>query len=227
VPSSPEAWFWLEPLPLPDDWLSAAERRGSQRPRNPHARQLALSTHLLKRYALSKRMPEIQPAQWQFATSPLGKPEVCDGACHFNVSHAGQACAVAVSDEAIGIDIEPQRTLADLETLANRVLTPAEHGWLRNQPQRSHQLIRLWTVKEAALKAAGQGLRMDPKAVWIHSPQAEVSQVQLPDGSCWVCQSWQLQGYWLTTATARFDDVRLRIGGISGAWMTKPDHFLY
>ncbi|MDC0662357.1 4'-phosphopantetheinyl transferase family protein [Marinobacter sp. SS21] len=216
MPRPPEAWFWLGPLPLPEAWLNNAERRSSQRLRNPHARQLAINAHLLKRYALSQRVPERPPAQWQFATSPLGKPEVGDAACHFNVSHADRACAVAVSDAPIGIDIERQRQLADLDTLATRVLTRAEYDWLQNQPHRSHQLIRLWTLKEAALKAAGQGLRMDPKAVRIRAPHADVSQVQLPDGSCWMCQSRQLSGYWLTTASSHFDEVRLRTGGIPG-----------
>jgi 4'-phosphopantetheinyl transferase len=78
---------------------------------------------------------------------------------HASVSHCEDYVACAVSDQAIGIDIETcERTEADSH-LAHRVCTREELEFLaRLSPDRQRvALIRLWTRKEAVVKALGVG----------------------------------------------------------------------
>lgn len=206
----PDVWFCKAPLSLPEAWLSEAELTKVQRLKDPDTRQLAITAHALKRYALSQRRPQIEPADWQFVSSPSGKPELPGRECHFNLSHCDYACALAIDEEPIGIDVERERPLTNLDALARRVLSHEEHRWLRAQSRPASHLVRLWTIKEAALKASGYGLRMDPRTVLICSPDSASTHARMPDGSRWACQSLPMDDYWLTVATRRFSRFRLR-----------------
>lgn len=103
------------------------------------------------------------PAQVPIAVTPAGRPEVESPAgsepLGVSLSHAGGLVAAAVSRHAdIGIDIEA----------ATRPLTAvawscseAERAWLTGLPARSRAegFTRLWTKKEACVKALGTGIR--------------------------------------------------------------------
>lgn len=73
-----------------------------------------------------------------------------------SLTHAGgSAYAVGTKESyvGIGIDYEPLR---DINTrIARWFLNEDELAWLKDEPRQSHreELIRLWTVKEAAFKA--------------------------------------------------------------------------
>jgi len=80
---------------------------------------------------------------------------------HFSLSHAcgTVACAIA-ADAAIGIDVERTDVAFDYSPLASRYCSDEEIAQLnRCSPQdRSIRFIEMWTLKEAYLKATGQGL---------------------------------------------------------------------
>lgn len=78
---------------------------------------------------------------------------------HVSLSHADSLVAVAVANAACGIDIERPRPTRPL-ALAARYFAPAERAWLEAQPHalRHDAFFRLWTLKEAAVKALGAGL---------------------------------------------------------------------
>jgi 4'-phosphopantetheinyl transferase len=91
-----------------------------------------------------------------------GKPAVLEPAgLDFSLSHSGATGVVAVArDHAVGVDVEVMRARPYLERLAARILSPAEHAeWLEVDPvDRTRGLLRVWTAKEAYLKALGLGL---------------------------------------------------------------------
>ena len=96
------------------------------------------------------------------ARNAHGKPFVQDPAGpHFNISHGGQRIALAFSRAyAVGIDVEAlQRRSASLE-LAERFFCAAEAAALGalDEVERQAAFVRLWTCKEAVLKAFGRGL---------------------------------------------------------------------
>jgi 4'-phosphopantetheinyl transferase len=98
-----------------------------------------------------------------FRYGPRGRPSL-DGAfdprLHFSVSHSGDVALVAVTrDGRIGVDIERHRPVPGLEPLLNRFFSPRERAALPDgDGPRTEAFFRHWTLKEAWLKATGEGL---------------------------------------------------------------------
>ncbi len=99
------------------------------------------------------------PARVEFSYGERGKPSVT-GAPHFNASDSGDTVVVAMASEEIGVDVEGLRPLPNPDRLARRICTPDELEQLDalTEEEAAAALLRLWTYKEAALKAVGLGL---------------------------------------------------------------------
>jgi 4'-phosphopantetheinyl transferase len=102
------------------------------------------------------------PASLTFTSGPHGKPHLAGTAPPFNLSHSGNLAILAVSPgPEVGIDIEridPRRATADL---AARFFSPAENVALAATPEgepRTAAFFRIWSRKEAVIKALGEGL---------------------------------------------------------------------
>ena len=83
----------------------------------------------------------------------------------FNVSHSGKHGLVAVAPEGqIGVDVEERTTRRDFSRLIEAAFGPDEQSGLKLEHARGEfQLFfKLWTVKEALIKALGTGLSLDP-----------------------------------------------------------------
>jgi 4'-phosphopantetheinyl transferase len=104
-----------------------------------------------------------------FATAAYGKPfAVVDGApsrVEFNVSHSAGRGLVAIAHGPVGVDLEFLGREADLDLVAKGVFTPAEQTALRQKAgaERALQFYRLWTQKEALIKAKGLGFALPPR----------------------------------------------------------------
>ena len=79
-----------------------------------------------------------------------GKPYI-EGAPYFSLSHCKEGIAVAIDDQPIGIDIESIRH-AD-ESLIERTMNEQERVGMDDR-----KFTRLWTQKEAVVKAQGTGI---------------------------------------------------------------------
>lgn len=88
-----------------------------------------------------------------------GKPSLAEYPdIHCNISHADGISAVAVSKYECGIDCERVRPYRP--SVLKRVCTNAEQEMLKASPENERELLffRLWTLKEAYVKALGSGL---------------------------------------------------------------------
>jgi 4'-phosphopantetheinyl transferase len=83
---------------------------------------------------------------------------------HFNLSHCANLAAIALSiDGPVGIDLEAKERAADLLECESMFCHPAEILRLSTESgKRALQLLEIWTVKEAILKALGTGLSSSP-----------------------------------------------------------------
>jgi len=99
------------------------------------------------------------PAQIEFTYGDRGKPSVA-GAPHFNASDSGDTVVVAMASMEVGVDVEGLRSLPNTDRLARRICTADELEQLDalTEKEADAALLRLWTHKEAALKAVGLGL---------------------------------------------------------------------
>lgn len=109
------------------------------------------------------------PAQLAFAGSKNGKPyAVLDGTqvpISFNLSHSGNFGLIALSpSRSVGIDVEERRDRIDLDGVARQVFAATERDALArlDRVEKRDLFFRLWTLKEALIKAKGTGFHYDP-----------------------------------------------------------------
>jgi 4'-phosphopantetheinyl transferase len=161
--------FWSE---VPEDVrlaeilprLDATERARAERFRFPRDRNAFAIAHALLRHALDA-IAGVHP--WHFAESSGGKP-VIDAPglpkLHFNLSHCRSMAAVAVCREApVGVDVEVMDRTGGFEDMTSLVFAPSERTMLQSLQGDGWReaFFTLWTLKEAAIKATGQGLSAD------------------------------------------------------------------
>lgn len=94
---------------------------------------------------------KVEYGQWE--KPRLIKPE----GWHFNLSHSGEWTVLALSDKEVGVDIQQAKPV-DMR-LATRFFTESEQAEIGNAGENAQELFyRIWTIKEAYLKALGVGL---------------------------------------------------------------------
>ncbi|MEM9080137.1 MAG: 4'-phosphopantetheinyl transferase superfamily protein [Verrucomicrobiota bacterium] len=153
-------WFIPHDLVFPGiPPLSEAELDRANRFLTPKDQKRYLTTQTALRQILAQYL-HTDPTTLAFETNPFGKPSLAPPHqhLHFNLSHAHDLSLLALATHPLGIDLEPSSR--DLTDLASSILHP-------NEQANSLNLLKLWTAKEAYLKALGQGLQIDPKNVFI------------------------------------------------------------
>lgn len=93
-------------------------------------------------------------------------------------------CAIA-RDRAVGVDLERIDARYPFAEVADRVLAAEERAeWLRQPDSRRRDMFfRLWTRKEAVLKALGLGLRLAPETIDVSGPADNgIAARQISDG---------------------------------------------
>jgi 4'-phosphopantetheinyl transferase len=129
------------------------------------------------------------PERLRIVAGREGKPRL-EGShkLAFNLSHSeDRACIVVASGQAaqeeIGVDIEVLHPIDDMKALARFVFTPTECMDLeRVDPTRlDAAFLRIWTRKEACLKAIGSGLTIAPAGFEVGLDPAD-SVVTVNDG---------------------------------------------
>jgi 4'-phosphopantetheinyl transferase len=165
-----------------------------------HDRHTYLAAHTLVRMTLS-RYAACSPASWRFIRGPHGKPEIKPAAdlpaLGFNLSHTKGlvACSVAL-DCICGVDVEKIRPMKDMAGIAETVFSNAEiEAWeSADEAEKPDNFFKLWTLKEAYIKATGQGLSAPLKDISfdIGSPliRASLANDQLADEG-WHFHHWK------------------------------------
>ncbi len=154
--------------------LDATERARAARFVFSHSRIAFIAAHALARAALAAAAGA-PPAAFAFAAGAHGKPEALlqgrSAGLAFNLSHTNGLVGVAVAAVPglpLGIDLEPVDRRAPME-VARRYFTDIEIAWLEGLPEarRGEGFFRLWTLKEAFIKATGKGLTQDLSSFWF------------------------------------------------------------
>jgi 4'-phosphopantetheinyl transferase len=187
---SPEA---LKELEL---FLSPGERARANRFRNPRDRGHFVAAHGIAREILG-RYAGMEPRGLRFETDRSGKPALgrTSGgkSLAFSMSHSGTAALYGVArDRNVGVDIELiDPSLVD-EDVSKRLLSSPERAALDVLPPaaRANTLFRFWTLKEAYLKARGDGLAIPPSAIDVSAapsgaPKMLAGGVGTEDGISW------------------------------------------
>ncbi len=167
-----EVHVWRVPLDamtLSDDRasrvLSESERERASRFQFEVHRHRFIASHAALRHILATYLGAL-PESVVFGEGAYGKPFV-DASPNapklsFSLSHSGRLALVAVSREReLGVDLERVRPMPELANVAARYFSTSERQAIeRAAPEdRLHAFLAIWVLKEAYLKACGDGLR--------------------------------------------------------------------
>jgi 4'-phosphopantetheinyl transferase len=145
----------LEPL------LSADEQHRAARYVFAHHRHRYIVARGLLRLILS-RYTGVAAADLEFNYAANGKPSLVQPlSLQFNLSHSQDRAMYTVgADRSLGIDLEFLRPVDHLIPISRRYFSEAEVRWLEAETNNAQALMffRLWTAKEAYLKATGVGI---------------------------------------------------------------------
>ncbi len=119
----------------------------------------AFSSQMLQRYYLAK-LTNIPPSDLVINYNESNKPYIANpNGFKFNVSHCGNTVVMATTSKYdIGIDIEAIDSNIDIDGMGKIVFSQSENELINNSPDK---FFRLWTKKEALIKAVGTGFSSD------------------------------------------------------------------
>ena len=134
--------------------------------------------HVFGQYCCLKSWEMLSLTEYDhFEYNESGKPFL-PGGSYFSISHCRSGIAVATDDQPIGIDIETIRH-ADADLIA-RTMNAEEQSRIRSD----RDFTRLWTQKEAVVKAQGVGI-----------VSFEQLQSVLPANTEWAIKSIEKENY--------------------------------
>ncbi|XP_031278834.1 uncharacterized protein LOC116137287 [Pistacia vera] len=181
LPSQRETHFWyivpeeVKSTSLLNQYLeilSPREKENVYRMRGDQHKKSALLARALVRTTIARYQThcQVSPRNLKFRKNIYGKPEVdwCPLPLHFNISHTSSLVACGVTlDVPIGIDVEEKqrRANSNISAFAKRYFSPEEVKLLTaiSDPEIQRQeFIKLWTLKEAYVKALGRGFSAAP-----------------------------------------------------------------
>ncbi|MCD0452143.1 4'-phosphopantetheinyl transferase superfamily protein [Actinocorallia sp. API 0066] len=148
--------------------LSEAERARAARFLGPSGRLRFTSAHVLLRRVVAAYLGE-PPDRVRFVREacpgcggPHGRPAVAGAPLQFSMSHSRDLVLIGVAAATVGVDVE-RVPRAESVAACGRMLHPAEQSELAalDVEERRRAFGRLWTRKEAYLKALGTGLSRD------------------------------------------------------------------
>ncbi len=181
-------------LPSYRQLMSGQEIERNGRYRFEHSRIADAVTRALARTVLS-RYADINPPDWAFCHGEHGKPEISNESIQlrFNLSHTSKWVACAVSRQrAIGLDIEFIERKNSILEIADRYFSKPELKELFSLPedQQEDRFFDYWTLKEAYMKADGQGISLGLGNFSFNLTDAEAISVSFSEKIQQDPQSW-------------------------------------
>ncbi len=134
--------------------LPAGRADRLERFRQTRDRENCLASCLLLKYALK----ENGISDFELETDENGKPYIKGQDIFFNISHCRLGTVATVSKSPVGVDI--QDIVPFDEKIIRRVGSEAEIDFIRNSDEPDRAFTRIWTLKEAAAKCDGRGIKI-------------------------------------------------------------------
>ncbi len=169
-------------IPPERGFYSEAERERAQLFRTDGGRIRFLGGRHLLRSALARELGCSDPADVPLEITPDGKPfcPLPESPC-FNLSHTEGAVVLAMSFRGpVGVDLEDTRRALRADAIARRWFHPEEQKASDDSTPKA--FFRMWTRKEAFLKATGRGLR---------GPLSDCNTLEIERAGSWVFSEYQ------------------------------------
>lgn len=181
VPISVDSELTAESQLHPDDAQALSN--------HPERRLLQVVSRYQRRKILANALNQC-PDSLVFSQTAWGKPIIWQHEqLGFNQSHTSSLYSLAWSHDTahLGLDIENKNRVINPAALAQRILTAAEYQYFLQASDPQAYVLKLWTIKEAVLKASGLGIRLN-----LNSLETACESVSQTSGVAWQTQ----MGYW-------------------------------
>lgn len=174
-------------LPLPEAfgalYVCPAGGTESEQSRTAHE----LLTDALRLYTEERRIAMSDPPS--LVCTKMGKPAFRElPEVRFNLSHCKGLAAVLLSPYECGVDVEGIRSVR--EGVVRRVFSEAEQERMRRAEDPALLFTRLWTLKEAYVKAIGIGISYPMREVSFSLEHGEIRCTK--DAAFW--QTTEIEG---------------------------------
>lgn len=171
-----------------EELISSEEREQYQQVASSDQGRDYLISRALLRTVLAQYC-ESAPADVVLSTNEFGKPQLDaqDAGLQFNTAHSPGLTLCAVSQAEVGIDAEYHSDAGGMLDAADDYLSARELQALRGQPvdDQLPLFFRYWTLKEAYLKARGEGLSIPLHDFSIILDKGEFAGFEGPDPENW------------------------------------------
>jgi 4'-phosphopantetheinyl transferase len=137
--------------------LTEEERQRAARFRQQADRTRFICGRAALRLLLAEHLGVPAPA-FRFALTPKGKPYLEGRPIDFNLAHSGEFVAVALSADTVGVDVERIGRPADPLGFARGRFAADEVRRVEEAANTAVEFARIWTAKEAVIKAEGTGV---------------------------------------------------------------------
>ena len=161
-------WEWCYQQ-LPQNISDKIKQKSSQKKTQSSLLGYLLLKESLKRNGFCDSINELKKTS-------KGKPIIISN-FDFNISHSGDFVVCAFSEKySLGIDIERVKPTSLLPL--QQFFTVDEWNKIQQSKNSQEQFFRLWTQKEAVVKADGRGLNIPLKEISIQNNNGYVEQTQ-------------------------------------------------
>jgi 4'-phosphopantetheinyl transferase len=137
--------------------LTEEERQRAERFRQQADRTRFICGRAALRLLLAEHLG-LPAHEFRFLLTPKGKPHLDGTPIEFNLAHAGELVALAISVDTIGVDVERIGRPADPLAFARRRFAADETRRIEEAADQALEFARVWTAKEAVIKAEGTGV---------------------------------------------------------------------
>lgn len=147
----------LQPPPALAACLDEEERARARLLRDALGRARFVTAHAALRTVVGARTGR-PPEAVRFTRGPDGKPEVADqDGLFISLSHSHGVALVALAARPVGVDVERLGEASTVTRIAGRHFPAAESAAVAAAPEQERAAVfaRLWTRKEACVKASG------------------------------------------------------------------------
>ena len=149
--------------------------------------------------ALKTKVDRLPP----IAYNTFGKPYFSDLSFCFNISHSSTfaICVFSEKEGELGTDIEEINPI-DINEYRS-VLNDSEYSMLKDRDHSA--FFRLWTIKEAIMKAEGKGFHLNPLSIEIETTDAE--HTCSLNNKTWFIKTFQINSSMISIASSFKEEI--------------------
>lgn len=188
--------------------ISAHERQRLSKIKSNKRKQQFLITRVALRNILSFYNHHLLPLDIRFTVNEFGKPALEDefSQLQFNVSHTDGKVLIGVAQaRPLGVDIEYMSQSRDFLKIAEHYFHPKEWdlGWMQDNSYsdyaRLQRFYKLWTLKEAFIKAEGKGLFLPTNSFYFEDCHLHYPKLVIESPNSYSTKRWQFEQAFLAS----------------------------